>query len=346
MAGITIPGYYAPVQGVPLSQTQGSSTSVQGGGAYPSNVSGVPLKQTSLAVATMPNNNLGTSTANPFNLADPNPPGGDAGNTGSLNYNNDQAAADAAAAQAAAEQAAKVEAARSAIGALSNSILGVYNSLYPQIDKAAGDQGRLVNQRYDTEVGGLTDQFNSDFPKIGNSYSARGAFDSSYRQDAEAGAQKAFGNQLDVEAQGRRGDLAKVGQFVASNKAKIGSNIDDINAILDHVGQTTDVNELSQIQAAIQQRLSQAKASVADLGTQGGYIGQLQGIVPTADQTKALTANLSTILQGAANPMLKRSIGQKLIASSGLPPDQQQQLLSDYEAQLGLGATEQQPVAA
>lgn len=236
----------------------------------------------------------------------------------------------AAAAQAAAAQAAKVAQLRDTITSLAQGVLGVYNGLYGNIDQAGADQGAQVNKKYDLEGTGLVNQFNQDFPTIGNSYSSRGAYDSSYRQDAEHNAAQSLSDQQDQLGIGRNQDLAKVGQFVAQNKAGLDQNKGGINVILDHIGQTDDPNELTTIQNAIQQKLLDAQSQSAQLGTQGGYVGQLQGIVPTADQTASITANLHSIIQGEANPMLKKSVGAKLIQTSGLPDSQKQQLIASF----------------
>jgi hypothetical protein len=243
-------------------------------------------------------------------------------------------AADAAAAAQAAAQAAAAGRARDAITGLAHSILGVYDSLYGNVNQAGADQANQVNSKYDTENTGLTNEFNQEFPTIGNSFAARGAYDSSYRQDAEGNAQQSFQDQLGQQQQGRNTDLAKIGQFVAQNRAGLDANKQGVNAILEHIGGTTDVNELSQIQNAIQQKLIDAQGQSASLGTQGGYLSQIQAIAPTQNQTASLQANLKSIIQGQANPFLKKTVGTKLIQTSGLPDAQKQQLINEFVGSL------------
>ena len=244
----------------------------------------------------------------------------------------------AAAAAAAAAKAAQI---RDSITGLAHNIMNVYDSLYGSVDTAGADQAKQVNNKYDTEGTGLINQFNQDFPTIGNSYSARGAYDSSYRQDAENNASQSLADQQSQLGIGRNADLAKVGQFVATNKATLDSNKGGINAILDQITNTTDPNELTSIQNAIQQKLLDAQTQQSQLGTQGGYVNQIQSLVPTADQTASITANLHSILQGEANPMLKKSVGAKLIQTSGLPDDQKNQLLAQFNTQVDQAANPQ-----
>lgn len=231
---------------------------------------------------------------------------------------------------AAAAQTAAANKARDAITGLAHSILGVYDSLYGNVNQAGADQAAQVNGKYDTENTGLTDQFNQDFPNIGNSYAARGAYDSSYRQNAEHNAQQGFENQLDQQGVARNADLSAVGKKTAEWGAQLGAGKQSVNAVLDHIGNVTDVNELSQIQSAIQKQLIDAQSQSASLGTQGGYVSQLQAIAPTQDQTASLQANLKSIIQGQANPFLKKTVGTKLIQTSGLPDAQKQQLINEF----------------
>lgn len=257
--------------------------------------------------------------------------GANTGGSGNYSYGGYDPAAAAASAKAAAD-AAKASSTRQAITGLAHSIFNVYDSLYGNIDTAGADQGRLVNQKYDTEGKGILDQFNQDFPAIGDSYAARGAYDSSYRTDAEGNAQNALQNAQDQIGQGRQADLGKVGQFIASNKAGIEGNKQGINAILAQIDGETDVNNLTQLQNSIQQKLIDAQSSQSGLGTQGSYAQQVQSLVPTADQTANLQGGLHSILQSQANPLLKKSIGVKQIQTSGLPDSQKAQLIAEFSA--------------
>lgn len=301
-------------------------------------LSNTPAKTTTKSSATaspapIPYNNGFYSGAYNSNLA-PIDPNAASPNNSYDNSNGGSGAGGTSDAAAAAAQSAKAAQVRGTITDLAHSILGVYDSLYGNVNQAGADQANQVNQKYDLEGTGLINQFNQDFPTIGNSFSSRGAYDSSYRQDAEGNAQQSLADQQDQLGIGRNADLGKVGQFVATNKANIDQNKGGINVILGHINETSDPNELTTIQNAIQQKLLDAQSQSSQLGTQGGYVQQLQGIAPTADQTASITANLHSILQGEANPMLKKSVGTKLIQTSGLPDDQKQALIASFTGQV------------
>lgn len=264
-----------------------------------------------------------------------------AGGTAGSGTSAAQAAADAAAAQAEAARIAKVTQYRGNITNLAKSIMDVYDSLYGSVDQAGAGQSQQVNQKYDTQTKGLTDQFNQDIPMVGASYASRGAFDSSYRANAEDNATHSFNNQLDLQSQGRQDDLAKVGQFVASTKGNINAEKGDINYKLAQINQTEDPNELLQLQNAIQGKLQAAQSDQSNLGTPQGYAAQAEALAPSTDHTAALRSQLSSIIQGQAAPVLKNSVGQKLIAASGLSPDDQQKLAQEFSAQI---STQKQPV--
>lgn len=250
-------------------------------------------------------------------------------------------------AAAKATRIAQANALKGGITGIINNIKGVYDAIYGDIDAVGADKSKSVTNRYNKESTALVDQFATEFPQIGNAYSARNTYDSSYRQDAEQGAQKQYNNMQDTLALGRDEDLAKVGQYVATQRAQVGADKSALSQMEQLIAASEDPAELQQLQQTLNQKIADVTASRAGMRSQDSYRAEADALVSTADRTQGLMQNLSNIIAGAAPAPLKRSVGMKLIQSSGLPADQQQVLVNDFERQLSGESTnpEQQVVA-
>lgn len=250
---------------------------------------------------------------------------------------------DAAAAQAAADKAQKVAQAnqlKGSINGIINNVKGVYDAIYGDLNVVGADKASQVQQRYNNENTALVDQFSTEFPSIGNAYAGRGAYDSSYRQDAEAGATRQFNNMQNDLVTGRNQDLSKVGEYVAGQRAQVGADRSSLDNMAAMIANSEDPAELQQIQQQISDKLGQVTASRAGLQSQDAYRATADQLVSTADRSGALKQTLGNIISGAAPSALKRSVAGKLIQSSGLSPDEQAMLVSDFEKQL-LNGTDQ-----
>lgn len=251
----------------------------------------------------------------------------------------DYAATQAAA--AAAQKAAQARALRSSINGIINNVRSVYDAIYGDLDVVGADKANAVQQRYNKENTALVDTFNTEFPTIGNAYSARNTYDSSYRKDSEAGAQKQFENMQGDLVTGRDEDIAKVGQFVATQRAQVGADRGTLDNIANLIAQSEDPEQLQTYAQQINDRLSQVQASRAGLQSQAAYRATADSLVSSADRSSGLKQTLSNIISGAAPAALKRSVAGKLIQSSGLPAEQQAALVDDFEKQLLNGSETQ-----
>lgn len=250
-------------------------------------------------------------------------------------------------AAAKAQKIAQANALKGGLTGIINNIKGVYDAIYGDIDVVGADKSRAVTNRYNKENTALVDQFATEFPQIGNAYSARNTYDSSYRQDAEQGATKQFNNMQDTLALGRDEDLAKVGQYVATQRAGVAADKSALSQMEQLIAASEDPAELQQLQQTLNQKIAEVTASRAGLRSQDSYRAEADALVSTADRTQGLKQNLSNIIAGAAPAPLKRSVAMKLIQSSGLPAEQQQVLVNDFEKELSGTSTnpEQQVVA-
>lgn len=244
-------------------------------------------------------------------------------------------------AEAAAEKAAseaRIARARQASKAFIGDILGVYEDLYGGVGKAAADQTARLNQRYDKEVSSLTDQFNQELPTIGRAHAGRGTYDSSFRIDDEFGAKTGFENQLSDIGTQKAEDAAKIGQFVATERASINAGRAGVNDIMARLNDVQDEGEIIQLQNELSNKLRTLQAERATNLTQNEYVKQAQSLAPTGDRLASLQQTLSGIIQGQAPGPLKQAIAEQVIGSSGLSEEDKQRLRGIVSTQLTQGA--------
>lgn len=227
---------------------------------------------------------------------------------------------------------------------LVKSIQGVYDALYGDINTAAADSTRLVNERFATENEGLADQFQSQFRDIGNAFSARGAYDSSYRGDAERTAQKGYENLLAAQGTKQRSELADIGKYVSSARAEVQGDREALNLIMQQLPDTNNLDELQQLVNQLQARKGQAGRQRAGTGTQNFYLKQLGAIDKKASNVAQLRGQLSNILSAEVPSAVKGNIVSNLINGAQLTAQEKEQLMQEYGALIT--SEEEQPVAA
>jgi len=255
----------------------------------------------------------------------------------------------AAAAQAAAERAQKIAQANAIKGSITgviNNVKGVYDAIYGDLNVVGADKTRSVNQKYNNENTALVDQYNTDFPQIGNAYASRGTYDSGYRIEREDGANKQYNNMLTNLGTARGEDLAKVGEWLGTQRAQVGADSSTLDSLQSLINQSEDPDQLAQYQQQINQRLNDLTASRAGMKSQSSYMQQANQLVDSTDQSAGIRGTISAIVSGAAPAPLKRSTATRLIQSSGLPPEIQNQLLGELDDQLNTATqtTEVTPV--
>lgn len=242
--------------------------------------------------------------------------------------------ADAAAAKA-AEDARKAADLRGTITGTIGNLQNVYNQLFGDIAAAAQSQRDVLEKRFGRETGALGEQFTSEFPKIGRAYAARGAFSSSYRQDAQEAAQRAFQRQLEDIQMQREQDAANIGQFLAREQGKIQAEQGLLGNVLGRLGQTTDVDELMQLRNSIDRQIADVQAQRGGTQSQEAYLQRFQTIAPASDRLANLQATLTNIIQGAAPGAVKQQVANQIIGSAGLSPQEEEQLRNQITQQLG-----------
>jgi hypothetical protein len=243
-------------------------------------------------------------------------------------YNRNQQAA-------AAQQAKQAADLRGTITGTIGNLQNVYNQLYGDIAGAAQSQRDVLEKRFGRETGALGEQFTSEFPKIGRAYAARGAYSSSYRQDAQEAAQRAFQRQLEDIKMQREQDAANIGQFLAREQGKIQAEQGILGKTLGQLGKETDINQLTQLRNTIDRQIADVQAQRAGTQSQEAYLQRFQTIAPASDRLANLQATLTNIIQGAAPGAVKQQVANQIIGSAGLSPQEEEQLRSQITQQLG-----------
>lgn len=228
------------------------------------------------------------------------------------------------------QEAAKLKKGRDSVTSLVNSIRGVYDALYGNLDTAAADKSQLINQRFDTENQSLTDQFQSQFGNIGRAFASRGAFDSGFRQTAEADAQKQFGGAIDQQNVLREGELAGVGQYLEEGRAGIQGGRDSLNLTLDQVAQSENVDEINQVINQLQARKVELQTQAAGTGPQNFYLQQLASEVPSSSRLAQARADITNIVSAQIPAPVKQQIISNLVRSSSLSAQEKEALLAEF----------------
>ena len=212
--------------------------------------------------------------------------------------------------------------------------MGVYDSLYGNLNTAAASQRQALESRYARETGSLGEQFTQEIPRIGQAYAARGAYDSSFRGRAEQSAKEGFEKQLQGLGAQKTAEMGKIGSEIATREAEFRGGQDILNQYLAQLPNVTDVNELTNIQNEIQRRINDLRVAGAGLQSQEAFVNRFQQLTPSTDRMAQLQSTLSRIIAGEAPGALKQSVGAQIIASSGLTEEEKAQALTQFNAQV------------
>jgi hypothetical protein len=334
MAGTSVPiggtWFSAPQSGVPGTGTYNPQ---QTGGAG-IQMTGNPQKAGGQGLQV---------TSNPMNFADPvaNVPVNPGVNTGvSAGGGYDPAAAKAAA------DAAKAAALRGEVTNLVNAVKDIFNSRYGQVDASAGEQVGKLNERFGNESQDITKQVTDENNKLGAGYAGRGTFDSSYRGNDVDTVTHAGDSQIRDLGTELQDNIGKIAAWVNQQKAGFDAQKGGMDSVLAHLGEETDPGSLTQLRNTIDAKIADLKAGAADNNTMGQNMGALAAIAPSSARAVQLKTTLSQIVNGNADPGQKAAIGNRLISSAGLTPEETQKLQLAFQGDLaGSAQQKQQPTA-
>ena len=303
----------------------GSSSLLQGGGSGGSIQGSSPTIQ-----GSSPNLQPTVNPQNGQNLS----LGGGAAPQGLVNTAPAVDPAAVAAAQAAAAQAAKVRSLRGEVTNIANSIKDIFNSRYGLVDAGAQEQTGKLNQRFGTESGDISTQVEGENQKLGAAHAAGGSFDSSYRGNNQDTVTTAGNNQIRDLGTELQDNLAKIAQWVSTQKGGFDAEKSGMDSIVGRLGETEDVGELSSLRSQLDARIAQLRGGQAEYNTNAQNKGALEGIAPSSQRTQQLKTTLSQIVAGNADPKMKSAIAGQLIQSAGLSPEDAQSLLSGVNSEI------------
>lgn len=254
-------------------------------------------------------------------------------------------AVQAAQAKAAAD-AARAGQLRGEITNIANSIKDLFNQRYGQVDASAAEQSGKLNERFGTESGDIVQQVEGENQKLGAAHAAGGSFDSSYRGNNVDTVTHAGENQVRDLGTELQDNIAKIASWITSQKAGFDANKGGIDAILGHLGEETNPDNLSTIRGTLDQRIADLRAGAADNNTSAQNKNALNAIAPTSTRAQQLKTTLSQIVAGNADSSQKATIGARLINSAGLSPDEQKALLTSFQSDLAAGDQKQEQTTA
>lgn len=231
--------------------------------------------------------------------------------------------------QIAAQQAMQQRSSlQSNIKNLVGQALGVYDTLYGNLGTAAASQKAQLEKQFGLQEQGMQQEFAQEMPRIGTAYAGRGAYDSSWRVNAENAARDQMLKQLQGLGLERGAQMSALGKSVAEQEAQFKVGQDALNRALAEMATITDVDKLTALQTDIQKRISELEASKAGLQSQEALTQKFQSIGGPTDRAGQVKATIDNILGGAAAPGLKQSVAAGFIQSSGLPQEEQDRLIT------------------
>lgn len=196
--------------------------------------------------------------------------------------------------------------------------LAAYDQLFGQLDALGRDRGAQVEKDYGDQFTKAAKQYADSLPGIENSYAAIGAGDSTDNTYAKNTAKTGFEDTNKSIQKNKNDDLAKIGNFIAENKAKYNADKDSLSRLNGRVDQATDLSELRGSRNATEDKLGSIKADQGTLNTDAGARGQLSAITQDAGRADSLSSALDAILQGSMSQSVKDAAVESVAQAGGL----------------------------
>lgn len=164
----------------------------------------------------------------------------------------------------------KVANQRNNIRNLLSIFASAYEDVVSKVDALAADKRASLTKNYDDQQAGLDKNYGTTTQGIDDQFSARNAYHSSYRENAQQQAKDAYDTATTQLGQSEANDLAGVGQFADQQKAELSASRPTFNP--DDYGSVSDLLSIGQdVQAAI----NKLGTTGAGLGTTSQYMAIL-----------------------------------------------------------------------
>lgn len=210
-----------------------------------------------------------------------------------------------------------------------NQYNSLFDGLFGRIDAAAADQANTTRKNYGTQRTDLTSEYNQQVPGIDMSYYLGGVGDSSLRLAGLGKAESALKSGIAKVDANEANDLAEIGQYAAAKRAGYEADRSQIENIRNLINQSSDANELLQLQNDLQTKIAGLNADSAGFGT-GGQFRQELASRGAAQDASPIRSTLNSLVQGAANPALKRQIATQIIDNAAVPQSTKDELYATY----------------
>jgi hypothetical protein len=188
-----------------------------------------------------------------------------------------------------------------------------FEDVLRRVDAMAQEKRGAFEANYAQQQQGLDKNFGATTTGIDDQYSARNAYHSSYRENAQQQAKDAYDSATTQLGTAKGNDLASIGKFVDEQRASLNGSRPNYN--LDEYG---EVDDLMEVQQNVDQALNKIRETGAGLGSNSEYMTRLNSIAPTQETgSAALKAQLDKLVNVGTNPDAKRAIAMTTIANAG-----------------------------
>lgn len=207
----------------------------------------------------------------------------------------------------------KIAAQRKAVLALMDVFNSAYNEVSGQVDAIAAEKRKMLEDNYAGQQEALDANFTTTSSGIDDQYSARNAFRSSYRENAQQQARDAYEKATKGLGTAKETDIADIGRFASEQRASMNSSRPSFD-----VNNYGEVDDLLSIGQDVQAAINRLRETGAGLGTNSQYKQRLDSIAPKQEGgSAALKAQLDKLAQVNASPETKRQIAATTIQNSG-----------------------------
>ncbi len=197
-----------------------------------------------------------------------------------------------------------------------NSINGVYNSIFGNLDRVASDKTNSTIKNYGDQSSQLGNDFAQNALQTANVYGGRGIADSSYYTNAKNTAKDIYDTNVSKLKTGQENDLAAIGQNLTQAKAGYNSTKSQIESYVPKLGSMTAADLVS-LGQNLDQIYRQATTDSSGIGTTQDFLGKLSAITPYQQTgSNQLKANLDKIVKSNTTQSAKDSIAAGLINST------------------------------
>lgn len=189
----------------------------------------------------------------------------------------------------------------------------LYGQLFGSIDALANDRRNSVQSQYGTAFQNNDQAYNQAVNSTDNIYGARGAYNSSYRENAQGDNKNAYNTSNQQLTDAENQNLGQIGQFVDQNKQAINASKPQYD-----LSQYTDVNQLQSLYDQLGQHIQGLQGQQAGLKTNSQYMQDLNSVTPQASNLSSqLSSQLAKLAQSSAPNDAKLAMVDAYITRNG-----------------------------